>query len=71
MSDVKLLVVGCGDAMGAGGRNNTCFLVDDDFGRFTIDFGATSLVALNALSISPDTVDVIFLTHLHGARTDP
>jgi ribonuclease BN (tRNA processing enzyme) len=66
MSDVKLLVIGCGDAMGSGGRNNTCFMVDDDFGRFTIDFGATSLAALNALSISPDTVDVIFLTHLHG-----
>lgn len=52
--------------MGTGGRNNTCFLIDDDLGRFTIDFGASSLVALNAQSIVPDTIDVIYLTHLHG-----
>jgi len=63
---VTFRVVGCGDAFGSGGRNNTCFLVDDDIGRFAIDFGATSPVALNAQGITLDTIDVIFLTHLHG-----
>lgn len=52
--------------MGSAGRFNTCFLVDDDIGRFAIDFGASSLVALNALDIAPDSIDAIFLTHLHG-----
>jgi ribonuclease BN (tRNA processing enzyme) len=64
--DLTFRVIGCGDAMGTGGRYNTCFLVDDDFGRFSIDFGATSLVALNAQSVAPESIDVIFLTHLHG-----
>jgi ribonuclease BN (tRNA processing enzyme) len=66
MLGIKVHVVGCGDAMGSGGRDNTCFVIDDDFGQFAIDFGATSLAALNALSISPDTIEVIFLTHFHG-----
>lgn len=66
MGDVTLTVIGCGDAMGTGGRNNTCYLIDDEFGRFTIDFGASSLVALNARSVVPDTIDTIYLTHLHG-----
>jgi ribonuclease BN (tRNA processing enzyme) len=66
MGDVSITIVGCGDAMGTGGRNNTCFLIDDDLGRFAIDFGASSLVALNARSINPDTIDAVFLTHFHG-----
>ena len=52
--------------MGSGGAKNTCFLVDDGLGRFAIDFGATSMSALNEAGFSPDTIDIIFLTHLHG-----
>jgi ribonuclease BN (tRNA processing enzyme) len=63
---VRLTVIGCGDAMGSGGAKNTCFLVDDSLGRFTIDFGATSMSALNEAGFSPDTIDLVFLTHLHG-----
>ena len=66
MGDLTFRVVGCGDAFGTGGRFNTCFLVDDNFGRFAIDFGATSMVALQAQSLAPESIDVIFLTHLHG-----
>jgi adenylate cyclase len=33
MGDVSITIVGCGDAMGTGGRNNTCFLINDDLGR--------------------------------------
>lgn len=66
MGELVLKVIGCGDAMGSGGRNNTCFLVDDIYGRFAIDFGATSLTALNAMAIAPDTIGAVYLTHLHG-----
>lgn len=59
-------VVGCGDAFGSGGRFNTCFLVDVPGLRFAIDFGATSLVALNKLGIDHNTIDAIVLTHFHG-----
>lgn len=66
MGDLTFRVIGCGDAFGTGGRFNTCFLVDDDFGRFAIDFGATSMVALQSQSLAPESIDVVFLTHLHG-----
>lgn len=63
---VTLKFVGSGDAVGSGGRNNTCFLVETPELRFAIDFGATSVNALKALGIEHDTIDAILLTHLHG-----
>ncbi|MCP5370242.1 MAG: MBL fold metallo-hydrolase [Hyphomicrobiales bacterium] len=63
---MRLRFIGCGDAFGSGGRFNTCFLVDDDHGRFLIDFGVTSLVALKKAGIDPNSIDAIFVTHLHG-----
>lgn len=59
-------IIGCGDAFGSGTRFQTCFLVDDNHGRLLIDFGATSMVALNVQNISPASVDTILLSHLHG-----
>lgn len=63
---VTLTFVGSGDSFGSGGRFNTCFLVDAPGIRFCIDFGATSLVALNALGIAHNSIDAILLTHFHG-----
>jgi hypothetical protein len=55
----KVTFVGSGDAFGFGGRFNTCILVDVPGIRFAVDFGASSLVALNALGISHNSIDVI------------
>jgi ribonuclease BN (tRNA processing enzyme) len=63
---VTITFVGSGDSFGSGGRFNTCFLVDTPGFRFCIDFGATSLVALNRLNIPHNSIDAILLTHLHG-----
>lgn len=63
---VKVNFVGSGDAFGTGGRFNTCILVDGKDVRFTIDFGGTSLVALNAQGISHNSIDAILLTHIHS-----
>ncbi len=63
---VKITFAGCGDAFGSGGRFNTCILVAAPDICFAIDFGASSLIALNALGISHNKIDVILLTHLHG-----
>ncbi|MFP6747526.1 MAG: MBL fold metallo-hydrolase, partial [Alphaproteobacteria bacterium] len=63
---VSVTFVGCGDAFGSGGRFNTCILVDGGGLRFTIDFGASSLVALNKLDIAPNSIDAVLLTHMHG-----
>lgn len=63
---VTVTFVGSGDAFGTGGRFNTCILVDAPGYRFTIDFGASSLVALAAQGIDHTTIDAVVLTHLHG-----
>tara|TARA_B100000315_G_scaffold185728_1_gene174890 strand:+ start:33 stop:704 length:672 start_codon:yes stop_codon:yes gene_type:complete len=44
----------------------TCILVSTAAMRFTIDFGATSLVGLRQRNIDPNSIDAVLLTHLHG-----
>lgn len=63
---VTVTFVGSGDAFGAGGRFNTCILIDAPDQRVAIDFGASSLIALNQLGIDHATIDAVVLTHLHG-----
>ena len=63
---VTVTFAGCGDAFGSGGHFNTCIVVDGGGRRFTIDFGASSLVALNKLGIAHNSIDAVLLTHMHG-----
>ncbi len=63
---VQVNFVGSGDAFGTGGRFNTCIMVDGKDVRFTIDFGASSLIALNKQGIAHNSIDAILLTHIHG-----
>ncbi len=63
---VSVTFVGAGDAFGSGGRFNTCIMVDGASVRFTIDFGATSLTALNQLGIEHNSIDAVLLSHMHG-----
>src|SRR2546427_8663460 len=63
---MQLRFVGCGDALGSGGRFNTCFHVTDEHVNFLIDCGASSLPALKRLGIARDDIDLILITHFHG-----
>jgi ribonuclease BN (tRNA processing enzyme) len=63
---MRLTVVGCGDAFGSGGRFNTCFLLESAKATALVDFGASSLIALQARGIDHGRVDAIILSHLHG-----
>jgi ribonuclease BN (tRNA processing enzyme) len=63
---MRLQFVGCGDALGSGGRYNTCFHVRGDHVNFLIDCGASSLPALKRLDIARDAIDLILITHFHG-----
>jgi len=63
---MKLRFVGCGDALGSGGRYNTCFHVTGSLVNFLIDCGASSLPALKRLGIARDAIDLILITHFHG-----
>jgi len=63
---MRLTIIGSGDAFGSGGRFNTCFHVATGDRRILIDCGASSLVALKARGIDPNTIDAVILSHLHG-----
>ena len=63
---MQLRFVGCGDALGSGGRFNTCFHVTGTHVNFLIDCGASSLPALQRLGIVRDDIDLILITHFHG-----
>lgn len=63
---MRLQFVGCGDALGSGGRSNTCFHVTGERVNFLIDCGASSLPALKRLGIERDDIDLILITHFHG-----
>ncbi len=63
---VRVTFVGSGDAFGAGGRFMTCILIEAPDLNVCIDFGASTLVALNQLGIDHTTIDAVVLTHFHG-----
>jgi ribonuclease BN (tRNA processing enzyme) len=63
---MQVQFIGCGDALGSGGRYNTCFHVTGERVNFLIDCGASSLPALKRLKIVRDDIDLILITHFHG-----
>jgi ribonuclease BN (tRNA processing enzyme) len=63
---MQLQFVGCGDAFGSGGRQNTCFHVTGDSTNFLIDCGATALPALKRLGVARNDIELILITHFHG-----
>jgi ribonuclease BN (tRNA processing enzyme) len=63
---MHLQFVGCGDAFGSGGRQNTCFHLVGDGVNALIDCGASSLPALRALGIERNAIDAILITHFHA-----
>jgi ribonuclease BN (tRNA processing enzyme) len=63
---MQLRFVGCGDALGSGGRYNTCFHVTGERVNFLIDCGASSLPALKRQGVARDDIDLILITHFHG-----
>ncbi|MEH2523714.1 MULTISPECIES: MBL fold metallo-hydrolase [unclassified Bradyrhizobium] len=63
---MQLRFVGCGDALGSGGRFTTCFHVTGARANFLIDCGASSLPALKRLGIARNDIDLILITHFHG-----
>lgn len=63
---MRLTVIGCGDAFGAGGRLQTSFHVRSPAATFLIDCGTTSLIGMRRLGFQPNDIDTVFVTHLHG-----
>ena len=63
---MKLHILGCGDAFGSGGRNNSGYLVEAEDRLFFLDCGPTTLPAMKRTGFSPERLDAVFLSHLHG-----
>jgi ribonuclease BN (tRNA processing enzyme) len=63
---MKLHILGCGDAFGSGGRNQSAYLIESDGRLFLLDCGPTTLLAMKRAGFDPQKLDAIFLTHLHG-----
>jgi ribonuclease BN (tRNA processing enzyme) len=63
---MKLHILGCGDAFGSGGRNQSGYLVEADDRLFLLDCGPTTLLAMKRAGFDPRRLDAIILSHLHG-----
>jgi ribonuclease BN (tRNA processing enzyme) len=63
---MQVRFVGCGDAFGSGGRQNTCFHVTGTSVNVLIDCGASSLPALKRSGIALNDIELILITHFHG-----
>ena len=63
---MRLTVIGCGDAFGAGAQLQTSFQVEHERGTFLIDCGTSTLIGMRRLGLDPAAVDMVCVTHLHG-----
>lgn len=63
---MRVKVLGCGDALGSGGRLNTCFLLEHREDSLLLDCGATALVAMRQFGVDPNQIGGIVLSHLHA-----
>ena len=63
---MKLHILGCGDAFGSGGRNQSGYLIETQDRLFLLDCGPTTLLAMKRAGIAPQRLDAILLSHLHG-----
>jgi ribonuclease BN (tRNA processing enzyme) len=63
---MRLTIIGCGDAFGAGGRLQTSFHVRSAQSTFLIDCGTSTLIGMRRLDFDPNEIDAVFVTHLHG-----
>ena len=63
---MRLTIIGCGDAFGAGGSLQTSFHVRMGQASFLIDCGATTLIGMRRLGLEANDVGTVFVSHLHG-----
>ena len=63
---MRLTIIGCGDAFGAGGQLQTSFHVRSGNSTFLIDCGVTTLIGMHRLGLEPNEIDMVCVSHLHG-----
>lgn len=63
---MRVTIIGCGDAFGAGGQLQTSFHVKSGPSTFLIDCGTSTLIGMRRLGLEPNDIDMVCVTHLHG-----
>jgi ribonuclease BN (tRNA processing enzyme) len=63
---MRLTIIGCGDAFGAGGQLQTSFHVRSPCATFLIDCGTSTLIGMNRLGLATHEIDMVCVSHLHG-----
>jgi ribonuclease BN (tRNA processing enzyme) len=58
--------LGTGDAFASYGRSQSGYLIDSPAGRILMEAGPGLLPALKSNAISPDSFDLLLISHLHG-----
>jgi ribonuclease BN (tRNA processing enzyme) len=66
MANIRVKIIGSGDAFGSGGRLNTCFYLQLPQANLLIDCGATVLPGLKKQGIDVEQIDAIIISHFHG-----
>ncbi len=66
MKDVKIQVIGNGNAFGELNKFHTCFYLDTNQTKCLVDIGATSVYNLQQNRIDFNNIDIIILSHFHG-----
>ncbi len=63
---VTVTLLGTGDAFASFGRSQSGYLIDSPAGRILMEAGPGLLPALKSNAISPDSFDLLLISHLHG-----
>jgi ribonuclease BN (tRNA processing enzyme) len=63
---VHLQVLGCGDAFNSGARLHACFWIETPNTKLLLDCGPSVLAGMKARELSPDSLDAVVVSHLHG-----
>ena len=64
--NVRVTVLGSGDAFGTAGRLQSSYLVEGPSATFLLDCGATILSALKRHGKDTGQIDCVLVSHLHG-----
>lgn len=59
-------MLGCGDAFNSGARLHACFWVEATDANVLLDCGPSVLAGMRKQGLSPDKLDAVFISHLHG-----
>lgn len=66
MNRVRITCLGSGDAFSSGGRRMSGYFIETPESALLLDCGPTVLEALRSLRLSAASLDMVFLSHLHG-----